>query len=135
MTLRAKGARKRRGSSPRRKEEGTVTVCPEVGRERRLMSAHLGAPPGAAVHRERRAPAAGSRAFIQDAGRRVAAIPHIRPGHADLAAGGTCPAVEIVRRTYGSRGHLHAERAVTALLLLESRRGPWVHRAPHDSDM
>src|SRR5215510_4637283 len=91
MTLRAKGARKRRGSSPRRKEEGTVTVCPEVGRERRLMSAHLGAPPGAAVHRERRAPAAGSRAFIQDAGRRLAVIPHSRPGHADLAAGGTGP--------------------------------------------
>src|SRR5206468_12718863 len=48
--------------------------------------------PRQAVKRERRAPAAGSRAFIQDAGRRVAAIPHIRPGHADLAARGTCPA-------------------------------------------
>src|SRR5262249_60182669 len=91
MTLRAKGARKRRGSSPRRKEEGTGTVGPEVGRERRLMYAHLGAPAGAAVHRERRAPAAGSRAVIQDAGRRFAAIPHSRPGHADLAAGGTWP--------------------------------------------
>ena len=92
MTLRAKGARKRRGSSPRRKEEGTVKVCPEVGRERRLMYGHLGAPARAAVNRERRAPAAGSRAFIKDAGRRFAAIPHIRPGHADLAARGTCPA-------------------------------------------
>src|SRR6266478_4308288 len=92
MTLRAKGARKRRGSSPRRKEEGTVKVCPEVGRERRLIYGHLGAPARAAVNRERRAPAAGSRAFIKDAGRRFAAIPHIRPGHADLAAGGTCPA-------------------------------------------
>src|SRR6266403_2673474 len=92
MTLRAKGARKRRGSSPRRKEEGTVKVCPEAGRERRLMYGHLGAPARAAVNRERRAPAAGSRAFIKDAGRRFAAIPHIRPGHADLAARGTCPA-------------------------------------------
>src|SRR5215813_14005345 len=27
----------------------------------------------------------------QDAARRFAAIPHSRPGHADLAAGGTCP--------------------------------------------
>src|SRR5262249_51490088 len=59
---------------------------------RRLMSGHLGAPAGAAVNRERRAPAAGSRAFIQDAGRRFAAIPHSRPGHADLAARGACPA-------------------------------------------
>src|SRR5437879_5347092 len=92
MTLRAKGARKRRGSSPRRKEEGTVKVCPEAGRERRLIYGHLGAPARAAVNRERRAPAAGSRAFIKDAGRRFAAIPHIRPGHADLAARGTCPA-------------------------------------------
>src|SRR5215831_1197167 len=91
MTLRAKGARKGRGNSARRKEEGTVKVCPEAGRERRLMYGHLGAPAGAAVHRERRAPAAGSRAFIQDAGRRFAAIPHSRPSHADLAAGGTCP--------------------------------------------
>src|SRR5262245_49259728 len=111
MTLRAKGARKRRGSSPRRKEEGTVKVCPEVGRERRLMYRHLGAPAGAAVHRERRAPAAGSRAFIQDAGRRFAAIPHIRPGHADLAAGGTCPADP--RRAPTSReGSAMAERFV-----------------------
>ena len=31
-------------------------------------------------------------AFIQDAGRRFAAIPHIRPGHADLAAGSPGPA-------------------------------------------
>src|SRR5438128_11351638 len=92
MTLRAKGARKRRGNSPRREEEGTVKVCPEAGRERRLIYGHLGAPARAAVNRERRAPAAGSRAFIKDAGRRVAAIPHIRPGHADLAARGTCPA-------------------------------------------
>src|SRR3989475_11372041 len=91
MTLRAKGARKRRGSSPRRKEEGTVKVCPEAGRERRLMYGHLGAPARAAVNRERRAPAARSRAFIKHAGRRVAAIPHIPPGHADLAAPGTCP--------------------------------------------
>jgi hypothetical protein len=58
MTLRAKGARKRRGSSPRRKEEGTVKVCPEVGRERRLIYGHLGAPTRAAVNRERRAPVA-----------------------------------------------------------------------------
>src|SRR5437016_6281364 len=75
MTLRAKGARKRRGNSPRPKEEGTIKVCPEAGRERRLMHGHLGAPARAAVHRERRAPAAGSRAFIKDAGRRFAAIP------------------------------------------------------------
>src|SRR5436309_15823459 len=92
MTLRAKGARKRRGSSPRRKEEGTVKVCPEVGRERRLMYGHLGAPARAAVNRERRAPAAGSRAFIQDAGRRFAAIPHIRPGKPHLPAGAPGPA-------------------------------------------
>src|SRR5215471_8917779 len=76
MTLRAKGARKRQGYSPRRQEEGTVTVCPEAGRERRLMDEHLGARARAAVNRERRAPAARSRAFIQDAGRRFAAIPH-----------------------------------------------------------
>src|SRR5438094_8386885 len=56
------------------------------------MYGHLGAPARAAVNRERRAPAAGSRAFIKDAGRRFAVIPHIRPGHADLAARGTCPA-------------------------------------------
>src|SRR5262245_66628921 len=92
MTLRAKGARKRRGNSPRRKEEGTVTVCPEAGRERRLIYEHLGAPTRAAVHREGRAPAAGSKAFIKDAGRRLAVIPHSRPGHADLAARGPCPA-------------------------------------------
>src|SRR4029453_12754710 len=65
MTLRAKGARKHRGNSPRPKEEGTVTVGSEAGRERRLISGHLGAPTRAAVHREGRAPAAGSRAFIQ----------------------------------------------------------------------
>src|SRR2546426_769324 len=46
MTLRARGARRRRGDSPRRKEEGTVKVCPEAGRGRRLMPAHLGAPAG-----------------------------------------------------------------------------------------
>src|SRR5207245_11546796 len=92
MTLRAKGARKRRGSSPRGKEEGTVKVCPEVGRERRLIYGHLGAPARAAVHRERRAPAAGSRAFIKDAGSRFAAIPHIRPGQADLAPPRPSPA-------------------------------------------
>src|SRR5262244_3937228 len=111
MTLRAKGTRKRRGSSPRRKEEGTVTVCPEVGRERRLMYGHLGAPAGAAVHRERRAPAAGSRAFIQDAGRRLAVIPHIRPGHADLAAGGTCP-TDPRRAPTSHEGSAMAERFV-----------------------
>src|SRR5262249_23077485 len=81
MRLRATGAR-RRGNSPRRTEEGTGTAGPEAGRERRLMYGHLGAPARAAVNRERRAPAAGSRAFIQDAGRRFAAIPHSRPGHA-----------------------------------------------------
>src|SRR5213596_2681127 len=111
MTLRAKGARKRRGSSRRRKEEGTVKVCPEVGRERRLMYGHLGAPVRAAVHRERRAPAAGSRAFIKDAGRRFAAIPHIRPGHADLAAGGTCPA-DPRRAPTSPEGSAMAERFV-----------------------
>src|SRR5215813_9638917 len=111
MTLRAKGARKRRGSSPRRKEEGTVKVGPEVGRERRLMYGHLGAPAGAAVHRERRAPAAGSRAVIQDAGRRFAAIPHSRPGHADLAAGGTCP-TDPRRAPTSCEGSAMAERFV-----------------------
>src|SRR5262249_45558095 len=70
MTLRARSARKRRGDSPRRTEEGTVKVCPEAGRERRLMDRHLGAPAGAAVQGERRAPTAGSKAFIKDAGRR-----------------------------------------------------------------
>src|SRR2546430_2451291 len=121
MTLRAKGTRQRRGSSPRRKEKGTVTVCPEVGRERRLMYGHLGAPAGAAVHRERRAPAAGSRAFIQDAGRRFAAIPHIRPGHADLAARGTCPADP--RRAPTSReGSAMAERFVGIDVALREHR-------------
>src|SRR5262252_3246281 len=111
MTLRAKGARKRRGYSPRRQEEGTVTVCPEAGRARRLMYEHLGAPARAAVNREGRAPAAGSRAFIQDAGRRFAAIPHSRPGHADLAARGPCPADP--RRAPTSReGSAMAERFV-----------------------
>src|SRR5499433_4588430 len=111
MTLRAKGARKRRGNSPRPKEEGTVTVGPEAGRERRLMYGHLGAPARAAVNRERRAPAAGSRAFIQDAGRRFAAIPHSRPGHADPAARGACPADP--RRAPTSReGSAMAERFV-----------------------
>src|SRR5881409_3073949 len=84
MTLRARGARKCRNNSPRPKEEGTITVCPEAGRERRLIHGHLGAPVRAAVHRERRAPAAGSRAFIKDAGRRFAAIPHSRPGNLTL---------------------------------------------------
>src|SRR6266478_3019624 len=121
MTLRAKGARKRRGNSPRRKEEGTVKVCPEAGRERRLMSGHLGAPARAAVHRERRAPAAGSRAFIKDAGRRFAAIPHIRPGHADLAARGTCPADP--RRAPTSReGSAMAERFVGIDVALHEHR-------------
>src|SRR5438128_1275989 len=121
MTLRAKGARKRRGSSPRRKEEGTVKVCPEAGRERRLMYGHLGAPARAAVNRERRAPAAGSRAFIQDAGRRFAAIPHIRPGHADLAAGGICPADP--RRAPTSReGSAMAERFVGIDVALREHR-------------
>src|SRR5881628_3472475 len=121
MTLRAKGARKRRGSSPRRKEEGTVKVCPEAGRERRLMYGHLGAPARAAVHRERRAPAAGSRAFIKDAGRRFAAIPHIRPGHADLAARGTCPADP--RRALTSReGSAMVERFVGIDVALREHR-------------
>src|SRR5437660_7122395 len=121
MTLRAKDARKRRGSSPRRKEEGTVKVCPEVGRERRLIYGHLGAPTRAAVHRERRAPAAGSRAFIKDAGRRFAAIPHIRPGHADLAARGTCPADP--RRAPTSReGSAMAERFVGIDVALREHR-------------
>src|SRR5215510_3238913 len=111
ITLRANGARKRRGNSPRRQEEGTVTVCPEAGRERRLIYGHLGAPAGAAIHRERRAPAAGSRAFIQDAGRRLAAIPHIRPGHADLAARGTCPA-DPRRAPTSHEGSAMAERFV-----------------------
>src|SRR5437867_10333993 len=111
MTLRAKGARKRRGNSPRRKEEGTVTICPEAGRERRLIHGHLGAPERAAVHRERRAPAAGSRAFIKDAGRRFAVIPHIRPGHADLAARGTCPA-DPRRAPTSPEGSAMAERFV-----------------------
>src|SRR5437879_1830871 len=92
MTLRARGAPRRRGDSPRRKEEGTVKVCPEAGRGRRLMPARLGAPAGGPVQGERRAPAAGSRAFIKDAGRRLAVIPHDRPGHADLAVRGTRPA-------------------------------------------
>src|SRR6266540_2195645 len=121
MTLRAKGARKRRGSSPRRKEEGTVKVCPEAGRERRLMYGHLGAPARAAVNRERRALAAGSRAFIKDAGRRFAAIPHIRPGHADLAARGTCPADP--RRAPTSReGSAMAERFVGIDVALREHR-------------
>src|SRR6267378_2001002 len=121
MTLRAKGARKRRGSSPRRKEEGTVKVCPEAGRERRLIYGHLGAPARAAVNRERRAPAAGSRAFIKDAGRRFAAIPHIRPGHADLAARGTCPADP--RRALTSReGSAMAERFVGIDVALREHR-------------
>src|SRR5438094_5082025 len=121
MTLRAKGARKRRGNSPRPKEEGTIKVCPEAGREQRLMHGHLGAPARAAVHRERRAPAAGSRAFIKDAGRRFAAIPHIRPGHADLAARGTCPADP--RRAPTSReGSAMAERFVGIDVALREHR-------------
>src|SRR6267142_4854920 len=121
MTLRAKGARKRRGNSPRPKEEGTIKVCPEAGREQRLMHGHLGAPARAAVHRERRAPAAGSRAFIKDAGRRFAAIPHIRPGHADLAAGGTCPADP--RRALTSReGSAMVERFVGIDVALREHR-------------
>src|SRR5947209_18374850 len=123
MTLRAKGARKRRGSSPRRKEEGTVKVCPEAGRERRLIYGHLGAPAGAAVNRERRAPAAGSRAFIKDAGRRSAAIPHIRPGHADLADRCTCPADP--RRAPTTReGRAMAERCVSIDAALRAHRTP-----------
>src|SRR5262245_58344867 len=121
MTLRARGARKRRGDSPRPKEEGTIKVCPEAGRERRLMYGHLGAPARAAVHREGRAPAAGSRAFIQDAGRRFAAIPHIRPGHADLAARGPCPADP--RRAPTSReGSAMAERFVGIDVALREHR-------------
>src|SRR4030095_13901221 len=121
MTLRANGARKRRSNSPRPKAEGTIKVCPEAGRERRLISEHLGAPARAAVHRERRAPAAGSRAFIQDAGRRCAAIPHIRPGHADLAARGPCPADP--RRAPTSReGSAMAERFVGIDVALREHR-------------
>src|SRR3989442_402887 len=121
MTLRAKGARKRRGSSPRWKEECTRKVCPEVGRERRLMYGHLGAPERAAVHRERRAPAAGSRAFIKDAGRRFAAIPHIRLGHADLAAGGTCP-VDPRRAQTSGEGSALVERFVGIDVALREHR-------------
>src|SRR4030081_3610296 len=121
MTLRAKGARKRRGSSPRREDEGTVKVCPEVGRERRLMYGHLGAPARAAVNRERRAPAAGSRAFIKDAGRRFAAIPHIRPGHADLAARGTCPA-DPRRAPTSGEGSAMVERFVGIDVALREHR-------------
>src|SRR3989441_2431766 len=127
MTLRAKGARKRRGSSPRRKEEGTVKVCPEAGRERRLMYGHLGAPARAAVNRERRAPAAGSRAFIKDAGRRFAAIPHIRPGHADLAAGGTCPA-DPRRAPTSGEGSAMVERFVGIDVALREHRIAVLHR-------
>src|SRR5207249_11428874 len=121
MTLRAKGARKHKDNSPRRKEEGTITDCPEAGRERRLIHGHLGAPERAAVHRERRAPAAGSRAFIKDAGRRFAVIPHIRPGHADLAARGTCPADP--RRALTSReGSALTERFVGIDVALREHR-------------
>src|SRR2546428_4921761 len=121
MTLRAKGARKRRGRAPGRKEEGTVKVCPEVGRERRLIYEHRGAPARAAVNRERRAPAAGSRAFIKDAGRRFAAIPHIRPGHADLAAGGTCPA-DPRRAPTSGEGSAMVERFVGIDVALREHR-------------
>src|SRR5438094_2862580 len=121
MTLREKGARKRQGNSPSRKEEGTVTVCPEAGRERRLIHGHLGAPTRAAVHRERRAPAAGSRAFIKDAGRRFAVIPHIRPGHADLAARGTCPA-DPRRALTSGEGSAMAERFVGIDVALREHR-------------
>src|SRR4030095_5509411 len=121
MTLRAKGARKHRGNSPRPKEEGTVTVGSEAGRERRLISGHLGAPTRAAVHREGRAPAAGSRAFIQDAGRRFAAIPHSRPGHADLAARGTCPA-DPCRAPTSREGSAMAERFVGIDVALREHR-------------
>src|SRR5258707_12834656 len=91
MTLRAKGARKRRGNSPRPKEEGTIKVWPEAGREKRLMHGHLGAPARAAVHRERPAPAPGSRAFTKAAGIGIAAIPDIRISQADLGTPGTWP--------------------------------------------
>src|SRR4030095_2027282 len=121
MTLRAKGARKRRGNFPRRKEEGTVKVCPEAGRERRLIDGHLGAPARAAVHRERRAPAAGSRAFIKDAGRRFSVTPHIRPGHADLAARGTCPA-DPRRALTSGEGSAMAERFVGIDVALREHR-------------
>ena len=85
------------------------------------MYRHLGAPAGAAVHREGRAPAAGSRAFIQDAGRRFAVIPHIRPGHADLAARGPCPADP--RRALTSReGSAMAERCVGIDVALREHR-------------
>src|SRR5947209_185924 len=121
MTLRARGARKCRNNSPRPKEEGTITVCPEAGRERRLIHGHLGAPVRAAGNRERRAAAAGSRAFIKDAERRFAAIPHIRPGHADLAARGTCPADP--RRALTSReGSAMAERFVGIDVALREHR-------------
>src|SRR5438552_3330747 len=121
MTLRARGARKCRNNSPRPKEEGTITVCPEAGRERRLIHGHLGAPVRAAVHRERRAPAAGSRAFIKDAGRRFAAIPHSRPDHADLAARGTCPA-DPRRAPTSPEGSAMAERFVGIDVALREHR-------------
>src|SRR5947199_9031248 len=111
MTLRARGARKCRNNSPRPKEEGTITVCPEAGRERRLIHGHLGAPVRAAVYRERRALVVGSRAFIKDAGRRFAAILYSRSGHVDLAVRGTCPADPRCVPT-SSEGSAMAERFI-----------------------
>src|SRR5262245_50058899 len=68
-------------------------VCPETGRRRRLTSGLLGPPLGGPVERDCRVPAAESAAFIQDAGKRRASIPHgQRPGHADSVVRGVCPA-------------------------------------------
>jgi hypothetical protein len=66
-------------------------------------------------------PGRRSRAFIQDAGRRFAAIPHSRPGHADLAARGTCPA-DPRRAPTSCEGSAMAERLVGIDVALREHR-------------
>src|SRR5438093_11884792 len=90
MRLRAKHGSKRQDGSPRKQEKGNVG--PEAGRRRRLTRGSLGPPGGGPVGRDCRVPTAGSRAFIQDAGRGRASIPHGRPGYAAPAVREARPA-------------------------------------------
>src|SRR5215813_12835315 len=58
---------KRQDGPPRK--QGRRNVCSKAGRRRRLTRESLGPPGGGPVERDCRVPTAGSRAFIQDAGR------------------------------------------------------------------
>src|SRR5215470_11855383 len=98
-----RGGSNRRQGAPSGERSGTVGT--ETGRRRRLTSESLGPSREGPVGRDRRALPAGSRAFIQDAGKSLPrSIPHDRPGDADptgrgLRPGAPCRARPALERT------------------------------------